>query len=150
MNRRKLVGAAFIIAVVTMAGVAAVMSTSGTEMEVAVRTSVAASVDEPAPGSAALRAYLDPETGELAVGVAPAAELELDPDTENALRRDDEGLVQVRHADGSVSMDLQGRYQSVSIARVNAGGTITVCTESAEGAKHALDGKTPNHAPEVK
>ncbi|MGZ5484039.1 MAG: post-PEP-CTERM-1 domain-containing protein [Pyrinomonadaceae bacterium] len=35
-----------------------------------------------------------------------------------------DGLVQVRHADGSVSMDLQGRFQNVTVARVNSDGTI--------------------------
>ena len=35
-----------------------------------------------------------------------------------------DGLVQVKHADGSVSMDLQGRFQNVTVARVTADGTI--------------------------
>lgn len=35
-----------------------------------------------------------------------------------------DGLTQVRHADGSVSMDLQGRFQNVAVARVNEDGTI--------------------------
>lgn len=36
-----------------------------------------------------------------------------------------EGLVQVRHADGSVSMDLQGRFQNVAVAKKEADGTIS-------------------------
>lgn len=36
-----------------------------------------------------------------------------------------EGLVEVRRPDGSVSMDLQGRFQSVSVARKEADGTVT-------------------------
>lgn len=35
-----------------------------------------------------------------------------------------DGLTQVRHADGSVSMDLQGRFQNVTVARVTADGAI--------------------------
>lgn len=35
-----------------------------------------------------------------------------------------DGLVQVKHADGSVSMDLQGRFQNVTVARLTADGTI--------------------------
>ena len=35
-----------------------------------------------------------------------------------------DGLVQVKHADGSVSMDLEGRFQNVTVARVTADGTI--------------------------
>jgi hypothetical protein len=36
-----------------------------------------------------------------------------------------EGLVQVEHADGSVSMDLQGRFQNVILAKKEANGTIS-------------------------
>jgi hypothetical protein len=36
-----------------------------------------------------------------------------------------EGLVQVRRQDGSVSMDLQGRFQSVMVAKKEADGKIT-------------------------
>jgi hypothetical protein len=36
-----------------------------------------------------------------------------------------DGLVQVKHPDGSVSMDLQGRFQNVSVARKEADGTVT-------------------------
>lgn len=35
-----------------------------------------------------------------------------------------DGLTQVRHADGSVSMDLQGRFQNVTVARISADGAI--------------------------
>ena len=35
-----------------------------------------------------------------------------------------EGLTAVRQADGSISMDLQGHYQSVAVARVNSDGTV--------------------------
>ena len=35
-----------------------------------------------------------------------------------------DGLTQVRHADGSVSMDLEGRFQNVTVARVNSDGTV--------------------------
>lgn len=36
-----------------------------------------------------------------------------------------EGLIQVKHPDGSVSMNLQGRFQNVSVARKEADGTVT-------------------------
>ena len=36
-----------------------------------------------------------------------------------------EGLEQVQHADGSVSMDLKGRFQNVTVARVNDDGSVT-------------------------
>ena len=56
---------------------------------------------------------LTPEEAQrLANGLAPM----LDNSTD--------GLVEVKHTDGSVSMDLQGRFQNVSVARVNADGTV--------------------------
>lgn len=52
------------------------------------------------------------EAQKLANGLAPM----LDNSTD--------GLVEVKHTDGSVSMDLRGRFQNVSVARVNADGTV--------------------------
>lgn len=52
------------------------------------------------------------EAQKLAEGLAPMVDQSTD------------GLVQVRHADGSVSMDLQGRFQDVTVARVNSNGTV--------------------------
>ncbi len=103
------------------------------------------------PGTAALRAYLNPETGGIDVGVAPASEPGLDAETRNALRRDTVGLVEVHHPDGSVSMDLQGRFQCASVARVDGSGKIIVCTDHVDGATHVLHGNTSDSTkPEVK
>ena len=52
------------------------------------------------------------EAQRLANGLAPM----LDNSTD--------GLTQVQHADGSVSMDLEGRFQNVTVARVNSDGTL--------------------------
>src|ERR1051325_9939895 len=35
-----------------------------------------------------------------------------------------EGLVEVQHADGTVSMDLQGRFQNVTVAKKNDDGSV--------------------------
>ncbi|MDH4036213.1 MAG: hypothetical protein OEX18_00155 [Candidatus Krumholzibacteria bacterium] len=85
-----------------------------------------------------MMAYLDPETGELTVGVMPTEPLTLDADTQNALRRDTEGLEIVRHADGSESMDLQGRFQSVSVVRIDQNGNAVVCADNAENVENIL------------
>jgi RNase P/RNase MRP subunit p29 len=46
-----------------------------------------------------------------------------------------EGLVQVQHPDGSVSMDLEGRFQNVAVARVNEDGTVSQsCVDNPEAA----------------
>lgn len=46
-----------------------------------------------------------------------------------------EGLVEEHHHDGSVSVDLQGRFQSVTVARVNKDGTVTTsCVDNPRAA----------------
>jgi hypothetical protein len=114
-------------------------------------TSESAPCPGPVPGSAALRATVDPETGRVGVAAAPT-QMTLDPETLEALRRDTEGLQQTYHADGSVSVDLQGRFQSVSVARIDGKGKLVICSENAQQideimnkqtAGEPLEGQTP-------
>ena len=52
-----------------------------------------------------------------------------------------EGLVQEKHEDGTVSVDLQGRFQNVTLARRNADGTISAaCVDTPEAAGAFLSG----------
>jgi hypothetical protein len=49
------------------------------------------------------------------------------------------GLVEVRHADGTVSMDLQGRFQNVMVARTEDDGSVTnACVDTPEAARSFL------------
>ena len=51
------------------------------------------------------------------------------------LNRSTQGLVEVKQADGSTAMDLQGRFQSVAVARVGDDGAITEsCVDNPEAA----------------
>lgn len=52
------------------------------------------------------------EAEKLAAGLAPM------------LNQSTEGLVEVHHANGSVSMDLQGRFQNVTVARMKKDGSV--------------------------
>lgn len=59
-----------------------------------------------------------------------------------------EGLVEVHHADGSVSMDLEDRFQNVTVARENADGSMTTsCVNNprAAGAFFGIDPKLIEH-----
>lgn len=50
-----------------------------------------------------------------------------------------EGLVQIQHSDGSIEMDLQGRFQNVMIAKKNADGSMsTSCVDNPEAAQSFL------------
>lgn len=103
------------------------------------------------PGHAAMRATINPETGEREISAGPPT-LALDPETQNALRRDTEGLKRVYHPDGSVSVNLQGRFQSASVARIGENGKVTICTDDSDHVHELADGKpTPRHVvvPEV-
>jgi hypothetical protein len=104
----------------------------------------------PARGTASMRAYLNPETGKLETGASPAA-VQFDPDTEQALRRDTIGLIEEHRADGSVLVDLQGRFQSVSMVRRTANGKMIMCTDDHQSAKKTLQGDLAKPTtPEVK
>jgi len=96
------------------------------------------------PGTAAMRAYRNPETGALEVGAPPSASATgaLDPELQNALRRDGEGLVEKHHADGAVSIDLEGRFQSVTVLKRGPNGNTVVCTDNVRDTERAL------HAPQ--
>lgn len=69
-----------------------------------------------------------PEAG---VPLPSNAEIMSNPVLRNALSRSTEGLVFQRAPDGAVSVDLQGRFQNVSVARIDADGEIrTGCVAS--------------------
>ena len=53
-----------------------------------------------------------------------------------------DGLVQVQHADGTVEMDLQGRFQNVMLAKKNDDGSVSeACVDSPEAASAFLQNK---------
>jgi len=67
------------------------------------------------------------------------------------LNQSTEGLVSVQHPDGSVSMDLEDRFQNVTVARVNKDGTVSnSCVDNprAAGAFFGIDPKLIENAPD--
>lgn len=104
-----------------------------------------------APGTAGMRAYLDPETGKVAQGVVPNTAIALDPQTQNALRHDDQGLEIVRHANGAISVNVQDRYQEASIIHIDKNGKSFICTNNSAEMERVLNEKTSvPTTPEVK
>lgn len=56
-----------------------------------------------------------------------------------------DGLVEVQHPDGSVSMDLQGRFENVVLARKNDDGSVsTACVDNPEAASAFLQNRESN------
>jgi len=81
---------------------------------------------------------VDPETGQLGM---PTAEqmTELSPREQSMISRSGAGLVQVHHPDGSVSINLQGRFQEFVIARNGPDGKpVYGCLDDARALRRAL------------
>ena len=56
-----------------------------------------------------------------------------------------DGLVEVEHEDGTVSVDLQGRFQNVVIAKKNDDGSLSAaCVDNAEAASAFLNSDGTN------
>lgn len=77
---------------------------------------------------------LDPQTGQ----VRPLTQEEaqrLAAGIKELVNQSTDGLQSVQHADGSVSMDLQGRFQSISVAKRDEDGSMTQsCVDNREAA----------------
>ena len=59
-----------------------------------------------------------------------------------------EGLVQEKHEDGTVAVDLQGRFQNVTLARRNDDGTVSAaCVDTPEAAGAFLNSRGKTAAP---
>lgn len=86
-----------------------------------------------------MRVYLDPETGTLVDRPVTAEQkAAASSDAQDLFNQDSSDLQEVRHPDGSVSMDLQGRFEMASSAyRMEDGSIGYTCT----GVEHAAEGK---------
>jgi len=77
---------------------------------------------------------VDSQTGQIQP-LTPQEAQQLAEGLKVMLNRSTEGLVQVQHADGSVSMDLNGHFQHVMVAKANGDGTVTQsCIDSPQEA----------------
>ena len=77
---------------------------------------------------------VDSQTGQIKP-MTPQEAQQLAEGLRGMLNKSTEGLVQVKHADGSVSMDLDGRFQNVMVARINEDGTLTQsCVDNPQAA----------------
>ena len=72
---------------------------------------------------------IDPQTGQMKPLSAQEAQ-QIAEGLKTMLNKSTDGLVEVKHPDGTESIDLQGRYQNVSMARIGEDGTVeTECTD---------------------
>jgi hypothetical protein len=67
---------------------------------------------------------VDGQTGQIRE-LTPEEKEKLAAGLREVINQSDEGLVQVHNPDGSVSMDLQGRFQDVAVAKRNDDGSVS-------------------------
>lgn len=90
-----------------------------------VDTTPAAQAEPPSPAAAGgLVAYIDPETGGHSHSPTEAQRAELQAVLAALLDRSEEGLYEVVLPDGSVGVDLQGRFHHAIVVRVAPDGSL--------------------------
>ena len=94
-------------------------------------------------GQSGMRVALDTETGTLGLP-SPEEQKVLDAELEEMLSRSTDGLQRQVLPDGTVRVNLQGRFQSASIATIDAQGHVhTSCVDHAPAAQALADGTAP-------
>jgi hypothetical protein len=116
--------------------------------ETTVQTPAAPPAEAAAPAHAeAIRVFIDPQTGRLRPPT-PEEARQMGELMRQMTSRSTEGLEQVRHPDGSVSVDLQGRFRHVAIGARTAGGPLVFdCVTDAEQAARLQAGDGAAVAP---
>jgi len=99
--------------------------------------------------AAAQKAAIDPATGRLR-GITPEEARALIESVSRELSQSDEGLTLVYHPNGMVSIDLEDRFQSAALVRVEPDGTLRAqCVTTMEEAVRFLSGQLPAQAKPV-
>jgi hypothetical protein len=140
-NSRRLAMTIIVIAAMTIIATGAVISRQKVNVK---EESNAQAVKTPAT-NAANRTYttvkvagqevqVDSQTGQIKE-LTPEEAQKLAAGLKQNLNRSTEGLVEERNPDGSVSIDLQGRFENVTVARTNDDGSVTTgCVDNAKAA----------------
>lgn len=83
-------------------------------------------------------AQLDPQTGKLKPLTPQEAQL-MAEGLKRMVNKSADGLTEVQHEDGSKSMDFQGRFQNVIVAREREDGTLSMsCVDNPKAAAAAI------------
>jgi hypothetical protein len=142
MRTQRRVGVTVLLLLMSVATVIAMSPTH--TFESAVQSTFASN-----PNTSAMRIYIDNDGNPTSTPTADAI-LTLDPEMENTLRHDSDGLNQVTRPDGTVFLDTAGRYGDVMVLRVGANGKQTVCVNGEKELINTMTDQTTPTGPEVK
>ncbi|MDQ2974162.1 MAG: hypothetical protein M3R69_01975 [Acidobacteriota bacterium] len=67
---------------------------------------------------------VDPQTGKMRE-LTPEEAQKMAAGLKRMINQSSEGLVQIQHEDGTVSMDMEDRFQNVPVARINKDGSLS-------------------------
>jgi len=153
-NRQKWGIAAATLVLFTAGGVGAAQGTAAKKNEDK-RKGQAAQTGTPGAGQSRQRTFVDPATGRT-VEPTPEQIQALEQAVAEMLSQSTEGLEPVEQPDGTIMLDLDGRFQEIAIATVAPGGEVSVgCVDHPRQVKQVLQRKLrpsakPAPAAEVK
>ena len=125
---------AIVVLAIAAITVASRQSASGTEVNEPHQVTTATARKYTTVKVAGQEVQVDSQTGQVKP-LSPEDAKKLADGLKGMLNRSSEGLVEEHHNDGSVSVDLQGRFQNVTVARVNKDGTVTTsCVDNPRAA----------------
>jgi hypothetical protein len=98
---------------------------------VSMNAASAAEETKPAQGQSGMRAFVDPETGQLvSQPVTPEQQRAVEA-VDPSFRQDSEGLQVIYFADGSSMANLEGRFQQATVVEVQADKSLrTYCSDA--------------------
>lgn len=92
---------------------------------------------------AAMRVARDPESGEIVAPEHSGEALTIDQ-VQAAVRKEAEGMVTIRHADGSETLDHEGRFADYTVVRLGPDGRpVYLCAHGRIGAQQILRPTVP-------
>jgi uncharacterized membrane protein YdfJ with MMPL/SSD domain len=139
VSRNSLIGVVAAITILLIGGITALSMQAGKTQRAKLEERKAQVANHPRKNYVTINAAgqtvaVDGQTGQ-ARPLTPEEAQRLAQGIEELVNQSTEGLVQVHHADGSVSIDLQGRFQNVAVAKINADGTISQsCVDNTDSA----------------
>lgn len=146
-----LLAAAFVLAFGLETNISAQVVATGPPKPEPAATPADKSAEETKVNVEGVQVAVDPQTGKLREPT-PEERQALIQAMQRLLSTSTDGLTVVQHPDGSETVDLEGRFQNLSVAKINADGTVSkqcVTTVKEAAAFLGVDAKTVTDSPQT-